>query len=561
LAGSRFLTPAEKNYAPVEGEALAVAWALGQTKFFTMGCNDLLIIVDHKPLVKILGDRRLDEIENPRLFRLKMKTLMWRYEIEYQRGTRNPFADAMSRYPNMYAELASISMVDGQDGDECSLLSSIGIEMEKVVAVTWEMVQSESARDQTTCLLKKLVLDGFPAEKKNLREDVQEFWEVRHHLSISDGVLLYKDRIVIPGPLRHLVVHNLHSAHQGVSGMLSRASASLYWPRMTNDIHSARSSCRSCNRNAPSQARLPPTAPEVPTTPFEKIAADYFDLKAKHFLVIADRLSGWTEVVHVKVGSPSAGSKGLCDALRRVLITFGVPNEISSDGGSEFISNETQDFLSRWGIKHRLSSAYLPQSNGRAEVAVRATKRLLEENMDTNGNLNNDKVARALLQQRNTPDKECNLSPAQVLLGRQLRDTLPKLDKSRMIFENGQVRDQWHQAWSAKENAIRARLVRTCENLEPHSRELIPLMVGDKVLIQNQVRSSGRPNKWDRQGVIMATKNFDQYLVKVDGTGRLTLRNSRFLRKFGQIDVAAYSTPVHPDPLKANLPQPSYTPR
>jgi hypothetical protein len=174
--------------------------------------------------------------------------------------------------------------------------------------------------------------------------------------------------------------------------------------------------------------------------------------------------------------------------------------------------------------------------------------------MDTNGNLNNDKVARALLQQRNTPDKECNLSPAQVLLGRQLRDTLPKLDKSRMIFENGQVRDQWHQAWSAKENAIRARLVRTCENLEPHSRELIPLMVGDKVLIQNQVRSSGRPNKWDRQGVIMATKNFDQYLVKVDGTGRLTLRNRRFLRKFGQID-----TPVHPDPLKANLPQP--TPR
>ena len=61
--------------------------------------------------------------------------------------------------------------------------------------------------------------------------------------------------------------------------------------------------------------------------------------------------------------------------------------------------------------------------------------------------------------------------------------------------------------------------------------------------------------------MIIATKNFDQYLVKVDGTGRLTLRNRRFLRKFGQIDAAAYSTPVHPYPLKANLPQPSYTPR
>jgi hypothetical protein len=56
LVGSRFLSPAKQRYAPVEGEALAVAWALEQTKFFTQGCDDLLIITDHKPLVKIVGD-------------------------------------------------------------------------------------------------------------------------------------------------------------------------------------------------------------------------------------------------------------------------------------------------------------------------------------------------------------------------------------------------------------------------------------------------------------------------------------------------------------------------
>jgi hypothetical protein len=49
----------------------------------------------------------------------------------------------------------------------------------------------------------------------------------------------------------------------------------------------------------------------------------------------------------VKVGSPSAGSKGLCDALRRILVIFDVPNETSSDGGTEFTSGETQDFLGR----------------------------------------------------------------------------------------------------------------------------------------------------------------------------------------------------------------------
>jgi hypothetical protein len=53
-----------------------------------MGCNDLKIIVDHKPLTKLFGDRRLDEINNPRLFRLKQRTLMWRFTIEFNLALR-----------------------------------------------------------------------------------------------------------------------------------------------------------------------------------------------------------------------------------------------------------------------------------------------------------------------------------------------------------------------------------------------------------------------------------------------------------------------------------------
>ena len=56
FAGSRFTTPAESRYAPVEGEALAVAYALEKCRMFVMGCSDLIIATDHKPLVKILGD-------------------------------------------------------------------------------------------------------------------------------------------------------------------------------------------------------------------------------------------------------------------------------------------------------------------------------------------------------------------------------------------------------------------------------------------------------------------------------------------------------------------------
>ena len=98
-----------------------------------------------------------------------------------------------------------------------------------------------------------------------------------------------------------------------------------------------------------------------------------------------------------------------------------------------------------------MSSAYFAQSNGRAEVAVKAMNRLVEENMGINSSLDNDKIVRALLQQRNTPDNVCKLSPAEILFGRSLRDALPKLDKSVRIHNSGQLHSQWHEAWRAKE--------------------------------------------------------------------------------------------------------------
>lgn len=103
---------------------------------------------------------------------------------------------------------------------------------------------------------------------------------------------------------------------------------------------------------------------------------------------------------------------GLLEQLRSVFKVFGVPVELASDGGPQFKASSTEKFLSKWGVKHRISSAYFPQSNGRAEVAVKTAKRLLHDNIGRSGSLNNDNFLRAMLQLRNTPDPDCNLSPS-----------------------------------------------------------------------------------------------------------------------------------------------------
>ena len=52
---------------------------------------------DHKPLLGILGDRALDSIDNPRLVRIKQKTLPWNYDLIYVPGKQQIVADGFSR--------------------------------------------------------------------------------------------------------------------------------------------------------------------------------------------------------------------------------------------------------------------------------------------------------------------------------------------------------------------------------------------------------------------------------------------------------------------------------
>ena len=213
---------------------------------------------------------------------------------------------------------------------------------------------------------------------------------------------------------------------------------------------------------------------------------------------------------------------------------------MSSDEGKEFIAKITQDFFLRWGVNHRLSAAYNPQSNGRDELAVKSTKRLLEENIGPDGELNTDKFLRAMLIKRNTPDPSTKLSPAEIIFGRKLRDSLPRLNKRENIFFNQEFRATWRDAWKQKELALRARYQGCQKRLEEHSKALPPLDVGDRVAIQNQ---HGRhPNKWERSGTIMEVRDFDKYVTKVDGSGRLTLRNRRYLKKLYQ-DNGMFGSP------------------
>ena len=529
FAGSRYCKPPESRYAPIEGEAAAIVYALERSRLFILGCNNLVVCTDHQPLTGILGDRDLAEVTNPRLLKLKQRTLRFRFSIQHTPGKWHRASDAVSRNPVEEVRAIFEMLRENPSDYELELIEDTEASVSAVITgalsgcqddigvMTIDTIREAIVEDDSYTKLAQCVENGFPRTRHKTNPGIREFWNVRDRLSTDNGVVLLDSRIVIPIALRRRVLKCLHMAHQGCTGMESRAQASVYWPGMNASIRQVREVCRTCTIRAPSQSREPLVLSPVPDWPFQNICMDMFDVRGHLYLVVVDRYSGWPIIFHLKPGH--ATSRHLISLSRSIFVSYGAPDEICSDGGPAFTSNEFKQFLKVWVIKHRVSSVEFAQSNGRAELGVKASKRIIYDNTNSDGSLDNDKVAMAILQYRNTPLSGSGISPAQLLLHRQLRDALPVHPSLYKPHK------KWIHAALNRENLVSQRNLKLSEKYNLTAHSLCSLELGDIVAVQNKQK------RWTKTGIIVEKLDNRQYRVRMDGSGRITLRNRRFLRK------------------------------
>ena len=208
-------------------------------------------------------------------------------------------------------------------------------------SVSIEDIRDCISNSKTMQTLMALIKTGFPPTRHLTDKAIRIFFNIKDDLWLKEGLIMFKNRLVIPKYLRPRILRSLHSAHQGTEGMRSRASTSVYWPGINQDIRQTRFNCTACDNIAPRRAQEPLQLKPLNQYPFKDICADGFEINGVHYVAIVDRFSGLILLYHIK---NSLTSQDLIRIFRSIFTSYGVSKNLYTDGGLPFQSKEIHFF-------------------------------------------------------------------------------------------------------------------------------------------------------------------------------------------------------------------------
>ena len=196
---------------------------------------------------------------NPRLFRLKEKTLQIRFTVKYLPGKHNKAADSLSRFPALKAMPDEDDM--DQEEDIAAAVRAVTVAVlnqDSSVIMDEETVTRAPAEDpEYQLLLSKVQSGDSHPHKAQEAPCLRPYYAVRDRPAVIEDLVTYTfgERsvyLVIPASLRHRVASSLHAGHQGLDSMLRRARHSVYWPGMEGDNQHHCDLCQDCEKHTPS---------------------------------------------------------------------------------------------------------------------------------------------------------------------------------------------------------------------------------------------------------------------------------------------------------------------
>ncbi|GJT04501.1 reverse transcriptase domain-containing protein [Tanacetum coccineum] len=194
----------------------------------------------------------------------------------------------------------------------------------------------------------------------------------------------------------------------------------FYWPTIYHDAHDLVTRCDACQRQGKISQKdeMPQNAIQVSKI-FDVWGIDFMgpfrsSRVNKYILIVVDYLSKWVEAKAL----PTNDARVVVKFLKSLFARFRTVRAIISDRGTHFCNDQFAKVMLKYGVTHRLSTAYHPQTSGQLEVSNRGLKHILESTVGENHASWSDKLGDALWAFRTAFKTPIGCTPYKLVYGK-----------------------------------------------------------------------------------------------------------------------------------------------
>jgi hypothetical protein len=413
---SRICTYVEGRYSQVEREFLGCKWALLKFRMYLLG-RKFTLITDNKPVQQMLQNPQA-KVTNERIQRMMDKLPKYDMVVEYIKSDLNP-ADYFSRNPIQPTASELIEINKHADSIERKILQ-VSIDAAPPSLAITKVAQATKENQILQAVIKTI---NAPFDIKNLEEVVKPYKDILNDIVMFNGVLIVKNKLIIPSTLQSELIKLAHEGHQGVKRTYELLKLNAWFPNMKKRVEDTLKSCACYSYNKKS-VRTTVFMSIMPLGPMNTLACDYKGPLANGnmlFLAIC-MYSRYPFAAEV----PSTSFNNIKKVLDNIFSMFGYCVMIMSDNGPPFTSIEFEQYCKERHIKHHLVTPLWPNANGMIEKFIKNIVKVIEIAKIENKPLKTE-LDKFMLTYRATPHSTTNASPAKMFFNREIITKLPQL--------------------------------------------------------------------------------------------------------------------------------------
>jgi hypothetical protein len=482
---SRKFTPAERNYTTGEQELLGLITALREWRCYLEGAP-VTLITDHNPLTYLDSQDQLSR----RQVRWVEFLSRFQYTIVYQRGAVN-IADPLSRHPAFAACVSLAAVVTRSRARARAGAPSSGGETTPVPAPAHDGAEVDRMEVDGEVPVAPLLDAIQRAYASDPACHTPQFTSA--FVRDDEGIWWLHNKVVVPDDpdLRTRIIREHHDApwagHRGVARTVELVSRQFWWRTLRGDVDVYVRSCDACQRNKasnqPTGGLLQPLP--VPDRPWDSVSMDMVVKLPKtarghdSILVFVDRL---TKYVHIVPTTEAMKAKGFARLfVQHVFANHGLPRTLISDRGTVWNNKFWRHVSKLLRVKHLMSTAYHPQTDGQTERTNRTLQDVLRNYVNAAQSDWDRWLPIVQFAINNSYQDSVQSSPFYLNAG-QHPHTPVSVSLPRTVPEAGELVDRIHKAMQAARKSMTAAQQRQRTNANKRRRD-VEYAVGDHVLL------------------------------------------------------------------------------